>query len=31
MSVINTNFKSLITQNNLTVNNRNLSEAMGKL
>ncbi len=31
MSVINTNFKSLITQNNLTVNNRNLSEAMEKL
>jgi len=31
MSVINTNMKSLITQNNLTVNNRNLSEAMEKL
>jgi len=31
MSVINTNFKSLITQNNLTVNNRNLSDAMEKL
>ena len=31
MSVINTNFKSLITQNNLTVNNRNLSAAMEKL
>ncbi len=31
MSVINTNIKSLITQNNLTVNNRALSSAMEKL
>ena len=31
MSVINTNMKSLITQNNLTVNNRALSSAMEKL
>jgi flagellin len=31
MSVINTNFKSLITQNNLTVNNRALSQAMEEL
>ena len=31
MAGINTNMKSLITQNNLTVNNRNLSEAMEKL
>ncbi len=31
MSVINTNMKSLITQNNLTVNNRTLSSAMEKL
>ena len=31
MSVINTNIKSLITQNNLTVNNRSLSSAMEKL
>jgi len=31
MSVINTNVKSLIAQNALTVNNRNLSEAMQQL
>ena len=31
MSVINTNIKSLITQNNMTVNNRSLSDAMEKL
>jgi len=31
MSVINTNIKSLITQNNMTVNNRALSSAMEKL
>ncbi|MEY5027733.1 MAG: Flagellin, partial [Pseudomonadota bacterium] len=31
MSVINTNMKSLIAQNNLSVNNRALSSAMEKL
>jgi len=31
MAVINTNYKSLVTQNNLTVNNRALSSAMEKL
>jgi flagellin-like hook-associated protein FlgL len=31
MAVINTNIKSLVTQNNLTVNNRALSSAMEKL